>query len=87
MRRSKSEESEKPEAKLEQEGVHSQESPSDSKSLDSTSADSDGVKYRLTFLANSMFKGKFYQKDESIIVPEHVAKAYKGRTMLQFTQL
>ena len=45
------------------------------------------VKYRVTFLTNQMFKGLYRPKDTSMVVPEHVAKAYGKRTTLKFEPL
>lgn len=50
-------------------------------------ADSAGEKYRLTFLQDQKFQGKFYREGEEIEVGEGIHKAYKGRSTLKFEQI
>jgi hypothetical protein len=56
-------------------------------SKDSTSRQSEDVKYRLTFLVGQMFKGEYYKKGTVKEVPEWVAKAYSKRSMLKFEKI
>jgi len=50
-------------------------------------ADSDGLKYRLTFLSDQWFRGQFHKEGEQIEVPYGIFNAYKGRSALKFEQL
>ena len=42
------------------------------------------VKYNLTFLINTTFKGVIYEKGDTISVEPHEFEAYKGRPAYQF---
>lgn len=42
------------------------------------------VKYNLTFLINTTFKGVIYAKGETISVEQHEFEAYKGRSAYKF---
>lgn len=40
----------------------------------------DDVKFNLTFLVNTTFKGVIYEKGTTISIEPHEAEAYKGRS-------
>jgi len=46
-----------------------------------------GLKYRLLFLTDQLFKSKSYFAGEELEVSEDIFQAYKGRSTLKFEQV
>lgn len=47
----------------------------------------EGLKYRLHFLADQLFRGKAYRQGDEIEVGQGIFKAYKRRSALRFEQI
>lgn len=60
---------------------------SDVESNTDSNALHEGVKFRVTFLVGQSFRGAYYEKGQTIELPENDAKAYSKRTGLKIERM